>query len=237
MARNGRSSRPQNRRILEKRRSSLPRSRRMLNGCRSSLWNRRMLDGCRSSHPGSAECSTGAARAYPGAAACPKSTARATAVRRVRFLLSKWPLENCCLMFVFYRYQLLLSSTVLRACYARVHTSIYLILNFRRRATAACTLHDLTARLGCSKHRNCRQNQPRGRRWLELAARACPGAAAGSKWPLELAPEPQNARKVLLKPGPEPQNAEKCCSSLPRSRKLLEKCCSSLPRCRRMLEK
>ncbi len=62
-------------------------------------------------------------------------------------------------------------------------------------------------RLGRSKHCNCRQNQPRGRRWLEMAARACPGAAAGSKWPLELAPEPQNARKVLLKPGPEPQNA------------------------------
>jgi hypothetical protein len=40
-----------------------------------------------------------------------------------------------------------------------------------------------------------------------MAARAWPGAAAGSKWPLELAPEPQNARKVLLKPGPEPQNA------------------------------
>ena len=40
-----------------------------------------------------------------------------------------------------------------------------------------------------------------------MAARACPGAAAGSKWPLELAPEPQNARKVLLKPGPEPHNA------------------------------
>ena len=51
------------------------------------------------------------------------------------------------------------------------------------------------------------KTQPRGRRWLEMAARACPGAAAGSKWPFELAPEPQNARKVLLKPGPEPQNA------------------------------
>ena len=68
-------------------------------------------------------------------------------------------------------------------------------------------LQGLTARLACSKHRNCRQNQPRGRSWLEMAARACPGAAAASKWPLELAPEPQNARKVLLKPGPEPQNA------------------------------
>ena len=31
-----------------------------------------------------------------------------------------------------------------------------------------------------------------------MAARACPGAAEGSKWPFELAPEPPNARKVLL---------------------------------------
>ena len=129
MARNGRSSRPRSRRILEKCRSSLLRSRRMLGGCRSSLpRRRRRLDGCRSSHPGGAEGSTGAARACPGAAACSKSAARATAVRCVRFLRSKWPLENCCLMFVFYRYQLLLSSTLLRACYARVHTSIYIYI-------------------------------------------------------------------------------------------------------------
>ena len=73
-------------------RSSLPRSRRILDGCRSSLpWSRRMLDGRLSSLPGTAECatgaaracpevaerSTGAARACPGAAACSKSAARA----------------------------------------------------------------------------------------------------------------------------------------------------------------
>jgi len=40
-----------------------------------------------------------------------------------------------------------------------------------------------------------------------MAARACPGAAAGSTWLLKSAPELQNARKVLLKPGPQPQNA------------------------------
>jgi len=45
-----------------------------------------------------------------------------------------------------------------------------------------------------------RQILPRGRRWLEMAARACPGAAAGSK--------------VLLEPAPEPPCARKCCSSL-----------------------
>ena len=88
IARNGRSSPPRSRRILEKCRSSLPRSRRMLDGCRSSLpRNRRMLDGCRSSHPGGAECSTGAARACPGAAACSKSAARAHS-REVRSFLA-----------------------------------------------------------------------------------------------------------------------------------------------------
>ena len=50
----------------------------------------------------------------------------------------------------------------------------------------------------------CRSSLLRSHRWLEMAARACPRAAAGSKWPLKLAPEPQNARKVLLKPGPQP---------------------------------
>ena len=61
-------------------------------------------------------------------------------------------------------------------------------------------LGSLTARLGRSTHRNCRQILPRGRRWLEMAARACPGAAAGSK--------------VLLEAAPEPPCARKCCSSL-----------------------
>ena len=34
-----------------------------------------------------------------------------------------------------------------------------------------------------------------------------PRAADGSKWPLELAPEPQLARKVPLELAPEPQDA------------------------------
>jgi len=46
-----------------------------------------------------------------------------------------------------------------------------------------------------------------GRRCFEIAFRACPGGAEYLKWPLELAPEQQNVRKVLLKPRPEPQNA------------------------------
>ena len=88
MARNGRSSRPRSRRILEKCRSRLPGSRRMLDGCRSSLpRNRRMLDRCRSSRPGGAECSTGAARACPGAAARSKNAAR-THSREVRSFLA-----------------------------------------------------------------------------------------------------------------------------------------------------
>ena len=126
MARNGCSSPPQSRRILEKFRSSLPRSRRMLDGCRSSLpWNRRMLDRCRSSHPRTAECSTVAARATPEAR---KVSLEPTAVRCVRFLRSKWPLEKCCPLCVFYRHHLMLGSTLLRACYARVHTSTYIYI-------------------------------------------------------------------------------------------------------------
>ena len=59
----------------------------MFDGCFSSLLQgRRMLDRCRSSHPGGAECSTGAARACPGAAACSKSAARAHS-REVRSFL------------------------------------------------------------------------------------------------------------------------------------------------------
>ena len=46
-----------------------------------------------------------------------------TAVRCVRFLRSKWPLEKCCLLFLYYRHHFLLGSTF--ACYARVRTSIY----------------------------------------------------------------------------------------------------------------
>ena len=36
-----------------------------------------------------------------------------TAVRCVRFLRSKWPLEKCCLVFFYSRHQLLLGSTLL----------------------------------------------------------------------------------------------------------------------------
>jgi len=68
-----------------------------------------------------------------------------------------------------------------------------------------------------------------------MAARARPGAAAGSKWPLKLAPEPQNARKVLLKPGPQPHARWQLGSpwetldvrGLPWSSSMLEKCHSS----------
>ena len=54
-----------------------------------------------------------------------------------------------------------------------------------------------------------------GHRFAQVAARACPGAAGYSKWPLGLGPEPQNARngcsslsrclKWPLKPAPGPQ--------------------------------
>ena len=78
--------------------------------------------------------------------------------------------------------------------------------------------------------KKCRSSLLRSRSWLEMAARACPGAAAGSKWPLKPAPEPQSSlarsRKMF----------EKCCSSMPRSRRMLEKCRSSLLRSHRWLE-
>ena len=41
--------------------------------------------------------------------------------------------------------------------------------------------------------RNSSSSLSRSHRLLEMAARACPGAAECSKWPLEPAPEPQNA--------------------------------------------
>ena len=86
---------------------------------------------------GTAECSTDAARATPEAqnarrvplepAQEPQHARKVplepTAVRCVRFLRSEWPFEKCCPLFVLYRDQLLLGSTLLRACYARVHTS------------------------------------------------------------------------------------------------------------------
>ena len=74
-------------------RSSLPRSRRILDGCRSSLpWSRRMPDRRLPSLPRTAECSTGAARACPGAAECSTGAARACpgAAEHAR----KVPLEN-----------------------------------------------------------------------------------------------------------------------------------------------
>ena len=43
--------------------------------------------------------------------------------------------------------------------------------------------------------------------WLEMTACARPGATNCSKWPLEPALEPQNARKALLALGPKLQNA------------------------------
>jgi hypothetical protein len=46
-----------------------------------------------------------------------------------------------------------------------------------------------------------RLSPPRSRRWLEMAARARPGAADGSNmWPLELGPEPQMARNGRSSP-------------------------------------
>ena len=64
---------------------------------------------------------------------------------------------------------------------------------------------------------------------LHMAARAWPGAADGSKWLLEPAPEPQLARNGLS----SPPRSRRC---PPRSRRILDGCLSSLPRSRRMFD-
>ena len=143
MARNGRSSSPRGRRWLEMAARACPGAAEYSTGAARAC-------------PGAAECSTGASRASPEPqnarrvplepALKPQNARRGplepalepqharkvplepTAVRCVRFLRSKWPLEKCCPLFVFYRHHLLLGSTLLRACYARVHTSIYIYM-------------------------------------------------------------------------------------------------------------
>ena len=136
-------------------RSRLARSRRWLEmAARACPGVAEYSTGAARACPGAAECSTGASRASPEPqnarrvplepALEPQNARRGplepalepqharkvplepTAVRCVRFLRSKWPLEKCCPLFVFYRHHLLLGSTLLRACYARVHTSIYI---------------------------------------------------------------------------------------------------------------
>jgi hypothetical protein len=123
-------------------RSSLPRSRRILDECRSSLpWSRRMLDASRACpEPQNARrvplepaLEPQNARRGPLEPALEPPHARKvplepTAVRCVRFLRSKWPLEKYCPLFVFYRHHLLLGATLLRACYAQAHTSIYIYI-------------------------------------------------------------------------------------------------------------
>ena len=84
--------------------------------------------------------------------------------------------------------------------------------------------------------RNGRSNPPRSRRWLEMAARARPGAADGSKWPPEPAPEQQNTRRVPLEPALEPRNARRAPLEPPQNRIILDGCRSSMPWRRRMLD-
>ena len=74
-----------------------------------------------------------------------------------------------------------------------------------------------------------RSSLARGRNWLEMAARARPGAADGSKWPLEPEPDQQNTRRVPLESAWSRRMLDGCRSSLPRSRRLLEGCRSSAP--------
>ena len=113
MSRNGRSSPPRSRKYSKS-------AARVCPG--AAEWSTGAARVC----PGTAECSTGAARATPeaqNARRVPLEPAqepqharkvplKPTAVRCVRFLRSKWPLEKGWLLFVFYR----------------VHTSIYIYI-------------------------------------------------------------------------------------------------------------
>jgi len=86
--------------------------------------------------------------------------------------------------------------------------------------------------LGCS-----RASWPAWPREMQLlAARAWPGAAGGSKWLLEPAPEPQMARNGCSSSPLSSRIREKCRSSLPRSCRMLDGCRSSLPRNCRMID-
>ena len=123
------------------------------NGCSSLPQSRNWLEMAARACPGPAECSTGAARACSGSAKCSTAALRAlagmlnarleplepdlapqharkmplapTAARYVACLRSKWPLEECWLVFVYYRHHLVLGSTMLRARYAWVYIYIY----------------------------------------------------------------------------------------------------------------
>ena len=124
-----------------------------------------------------------------------------TAVRCVRFLRSKWPVEKCCLLFVFYRHQLLLGSILLRACYARVHTSIYLYVNLcmpvgpseppRSKTPLFTAPPPLGARNG--------RSEPQGRsKWLLEPTRSCSGARNGCSSPPRSRMGAQNGRSSPL---------------------------------------
>ena len=160
MAQNGRSSLARSRSWLEMAARAWPGAAAGSRNGRSSLAQRRSwLEMDARACPGAAECSTGAARICSGTAKCSTGALRATAevqnarreplepalapqharkvplaptaARCVRCLRSKWPLGECWLVFVYYRHHLFLGSTLLRACYARVHTSIYIYIYIR----------------------------------------------------------------------------------------------------------
>ena len=70
-----------------------------------------------------------------------------TTMRCLRFLRSQWPFEECCPLFVFYRHQLLLGSTLLRACYARAHTTVVFQFNFTKKLSAQIAMPSETCQV------------------------------------------------------------------------------------------
>ena len=87
--------------MLEKRCSRLPRSHMMFDACCSSRpWSHRMLDGYRFSRPQIRRMLDGCRLGLLCSTGCSKRAARA----RRREGRPKWPLEEGCLLFVYYRH-------------------------------------------------------------------------------------------------------------------------------------
>ena len=178
-SRNDRSSLAWNCSWLEMVARAWPRAASASRNGRSSLAQRRSwfeiaARACR----GTAESSTGAARICSRTAKCSIGALRTTAevqnarreplepalapqharkvplapiaARCVRCLRSKCPLQECWLVFVYHRHHFFLGSTLLRACYARVHISIYIyvcILDSHMALDGACGVARSTARI------------------------------------------------------------------------------------------
>ena len=178
-------------------------------GCSSLPRSRRWLEIAARACPGAAEYSTGAARACPahGAAECSTGASRASPepqnARRVPLELApeaqnarRVPLEPA-----------------LEPQHARKvplePTAVRCVRFLRSKSTVFVRL--LSASIepapGPQMARNGRSSPPRGRRWLEMAARACPGAAEYSTSAARVCPGAAECSTGAARVCPAPQNA------------------------------